>query len=77
MFCCFEVMSEKLKRHMLLNRPTKHDTYQKNICRGRGGVIMTLDGMCDYSTSPPIFKPHNCGKFSGAIIIDDVHNTAK
>lgn len=48
----------------------------KDICRKAGGllVLVSFDGLCDYSKYPPIWRPHSGARFSGAIVFDDVHN---
>lgn len=81
MFCHFEVMSENEKRRALINRPTKHDLFQKYLVRKTRGIVVMLDGIVDYGNNPPTWEPkefkitgRDCVKFSGAIIFDDIHN---
>lgn len=59
-------------RELWRNRDTHHSAYMKQLCRDKGGIMVSLTGISDYSASPPIWRPHGGhGDFSNAIIIDD------
>ncbi len=77
MVCCLHVLDDNAIRELGFNRETKHGAYMKQICRDKGGIIISLSDILDYSTSPPMWRPKitgkYCGEFTNTIIIDDVH----
>lgn len=59
MMCHLHVLEDNVIRELWRNRDTKHSTYMKQICRDKGGIIISLDGITDYSKEPPEWRPRN------------------
>lgn len=73
--------NEKLEVNISPRRQkTAHDILLRKILQEHGGLYVTLDGVIDYSTNPPIFKPNEkeiCGigdLSEHCVIFDDIHN---